>query len=96
MNFPSKNPLALPTIWLSYFLLLSFVLITCCQVEATDGDSKVISVGAIIDVNSRIGKEQLVAMELAAQSYNTTSNTYKLLLQFQLPTKDPFIPTSFG
>ncbi|BAT74446.1 hypothetical protein LR48_Vigan01g113100 [Vigna angularis] len=96
MNFPSKNSLALPSIWLSYFLLLSFVLITCCQVEATDGDSKVISVGAVIDVNSRIGKEQLVAMELAAQSYNTTSNTYKLLLQFQLPTKDPFIPTSLA
>jgi len=92
MNFP----LVLPTIWLSYLFLLSFVLITCCQVEATDGDSEVISVGAIIDDNSRIGKEQLVAMELAAQTYNTTSNTYKLLLHFQQPTKDPFRPTSLG
>jgi len=95
MNFPPTIPLALPTIWLSY-LLVSFLLITCYQVEGNDGDSQVISIGAIIDVNSRIGKEQRVAMELAAQSYNTTSNNYKLALHFQQPTRDQFRPTSLG
>jgi len=88
MNLPS-------TICLSY-LLLSFLLITYYQVEATDGENQVISIGVIIDVNSRIGKEQRVAMDLAVQTYNTTSNTYKLALLFQQPIKDPFRPTSLG
>ncbi|KAL9325270.1 hypothetical protein ACSQ67_005915 [Phaseolus vulgaris] len=88
MNLPS-------TICLSY-LLLSFLLITYYQVEATDGENQVISIGVIIDVNSRIGKEQRVAMDLAVQTYNTTSNTYKLALHFQQPIKDPFRPTSLA
>ncbi|CAJ1939216.1 unnamed protein product [Sphenostylis stenocarpa] len=95
MSFPSTIPLALPTIWLSY-LLISIVSINYYHVEATDGDNKVISIGAIIDVNSRIGKEQRVAMDLAAQIYNTTSNTYKLALHFRQPSKDPFRPTSLA
>ncbi|TKY59185.1 Glutamate receptor 2.7 [Spatholobus suberectus] len=95
MNFPSTIPLALPRIRLSH-LFISFVLINCYQAEVTNGDNKVISIGAIIDVNSRIGKEQRVAMDLAAQSYNNTSKAYKLALHFQEPTKDPFRATSLA
>lgn len=91
MNFPSTISLALST-----YLFISFVLINWYQVEATNGDNKVISIGAIIDVNSRIGKEQHVAMDLAAQNYNNTSKTYRLALHFQESTKDPFRPTSLG
>ncbi|MED6183649.1 hypothetical protein PIB30_039680 [Stylosanthes scabra] len=77
-----------------YFYVFIFFLL---QVEATtDGDSKVISVGAIIDVNSRIGKEQLVALDIAAQSFNNTSKTYKLALLFQNPNNDPLKATSIG
>ncbi|KAL2321095.1 hypothetical protein Fmac_030064 [Flemingia macrophylla] len=60
------------------------------EFEATNRDNKVISIGAITDVNSRIGKEQFVAMELAAQTCNKISMTYKIDLHFQEPTKDPF------
>lgn len=91
MNFPSTIPLAFPT-----YLFIFFVLVNCYQGEATNGDNKVISIGAIIDVNSRVGKEQLVAMDLAAQSYNNTSKSHKMALHFQEPTKDPFRPTSLG
>ncbi|KAL1327228.1 hypothetical protein HN51_037299 [Arachis hypogaea] len=78
---------------LYFYLFVSFLL----QVEATaNGDNKVISIGAIIDVNSRIGKEQLVAMDIAAQSYNNTSKTYKLALHFQNPTMNPLKATSIA
>lgn len=60
------------------------------------GDKKVITIGAIIDVNSRIGKEQQVAMEIAAQNYNNTSKTHKVALYFRNPTKEPFRATSLG
>ena len=40
----------------------------------------VMGVGLIIDVNSRIGKEEKIAMEIAAENYNTTSKTHKLSL----------------
>ncbi|KAK7319781.1 hypothetical protein RJT34_04506 [Clitoria ternatea] len=96
MNFPSTMTEALAKFCLSY-LFISFVLSNDYQTEATNiGDSKVISIGAIIDVNSRVGKEQQVAMDIAAQSYNNTSKTHRLALYFQEPTKDPFSPTSFA
>ncbi|KAJ1387551.1 Solute-binding protein family 3/N-terminal domain of MltF [Sesbania bispinosa] len=90
MHFPSTIPL-----WLSY-LFISFVLTNGYQAEPTNGDNKVISIGAMIDVNSRIGKEQRVAMDIAAQRYNNTSKTHKLALHFQEPTKDPFRATSLA
>lgn len=96
MNFHSTSLQAFARSWFSFYLLISFVLINGYQVEATNEDNKVISIGAIIDVNSRIGKEQQVAMDIAAQSYNNTSKTYKLALYFQEPTKDPFRATSLG
>lgn len=93
MNFHySTSPQAL----LSFYLLISFVLINGYCAEATNGDSKVISIGAIIDVNSRIGKEQQVAMDIAAQIYNNSSKTYKLALYFQDLSKDPFRATTLG
>lgn len=53
-----------------------------------NSDNKVISIGVIIDGDSRIGKEQEVAMDIAAQSYNNTSKNYKLALYFKNSTKD--------
>ncbi|CAL0312081.1 unnamed protein product [Lupinus luteus] len=82
----STSPQAL----FSFYLLIPFVLINGYQAETTNADSKVISIGAIIDINSRIGKEQQVAMDIAAQTYNNTSNTYKLALYFQDLSNDPF------
>ncbi|OIW10388.1 hypothetical protein TanjilG_05536 [Lupinus angustifolius] len=88
----STSPLAL----FSFYLLIPFVLINGYQAETTNADSKVISIGAIIDINSRIGKEQQVAMDIAAQSYNNTSNTYKLALYFQDLPNDPFKATALA
>ncbi|XP_027338141.1 glutamate receptor 2.7-like [Abrus precatorius] len=89
MHFLSTIPQALAMIWLFFYLHISPVLISGYPNEATNTDNKVISIGAIIDVDSRIGKEQQVAMDIATQRYNSTSKTYKLALYFQNSTKDP-------
>ncbi|KAE9613558.1 hypothetical protein Lal_00016054 [Lupinus albus] len=93
MNFHySTSPQAL----FSFCLLIPFALINGYQAKATNADSKVISIGAIIDINSRIGKEQQVAMDIAAQSYNNTSNSYKLALYFQDLSNDHFKATALA
>ncbi|KAF7840355.1 glutamate receptor 2.7-like [Senna tora] len=85
----------LPSFWFFIFLISS-ILIRTDGGEATNGDNKVIRIGAIVDSNSRIGKEQQIAMEIAAQNYNNTSNTHKLALYFQNPTNEPFTTTSLA
>ncbi|KAK7332001.1 hypothetical protein VNO80_28747 [Phaseolus coccineus] len=89
MHFLSTNPQAQTMTLHFFYLLISLVLINGYQDEATNVHNQVISVGAIIDVNSRIGKEQKVAMDIAARSYNSTSKTNKLALYFRNSTKDP-------
>lgn len=96
MHFPSTSPQVLPIIISIFYLVISLFLFNGYQAEVTNEDSKVISIGAIIDVNSRVGKEQRVAMDIAAQSFNNTSKTYKLALYFQETTKDSFRATSLG
>jgi len=96
MHFLSTNPQAQTMTLLIFYFLMSLVLINGYQDEATNVHNKVISVGAIIDVNSRIGKEQQVAMDIAARSYNSTSKTYKLALYFRNSTKDPIRAITLG
>ncbi len=45
--------------------------------------SKVTNIGGIIDVKSRIGKEQKIAIEIAAENFNRYSKSNKLSLHFQ-------------
>ncbi|KAE9613557.1 hypothetical protein Lal_00016161 [Lupinus albus] len=93
MNFHYST---IPQALFSFCLLIPFALINGYQAKATNADSKVISIGAIIDINSRIGKEQQVAMDIAAQSYNNTSNSYKLALHFQDLSNDHFKATALA
>ena len=44
-------------------------------------DYKIVNIGAVIDFNSRVGKEQKTAMEVAIQDVNHQS-CYKLVLNF--------------
>ncbi|KAF5944925.1 hypothetical protein HYC85_019002 [Camellia sinensis] len=68
------------------FIFLSHGSIT----EAQSNDSKTTKIGAINDANSRIGKEQKIGMEIAAQNFNSnTSNMHKLVLHFKDPGRDP-------
>ncbi|KAJ7947053.1 Glutamate receptor [Quillaja saponaria] len=83
MHFPFNIAVTVPRFCM-FISVISFLLIIGHGDEATNNDTD-ISIGAIIDVNSRIGKEQQVAMEIAAQNYNNISTTHKLFLHFKNP-----------
>uniref|UniRef100_A0A7N2LR04 Glutamate receptor n=1 Tax=Quercus lobata TaxID=97700 RepID=A0A7N2LR04_QUELO len=66
--------------WVLFSVLILFLL---DSYGAEANNNNVTCVGLIIDVNTRIGKEEKIAMEIAAQTYNTSSKTQKLSLYIQ-------------
>lgn len=90
----------LPTRCFFFHVFFSLLLILSyggygAQAQASKNE-KVTNIGAIFDVNSRIGKEKKVSMEIAAQNFNKTSSNHKLALYFQDTGRDPFRATSSG
>jgi ionotropic glutamate receptor len=65
-----------------FSLLISVLLLISHGGQATN-TTIVTNIGGIIDVKSRIGKEQKIAIEIAAESFNRYSKTNKLSLHFQ-------------
>ncbi|XP_041028023.1 glutamate receptor 2.7-like [Juglans microcarpa x Juglans regia] len=63
--------------WLLFPVVLFFLLIVSNGAETK---TKVTGIGMIIDPNTRIGKEEKVAMEIAAQNYNSHSKTHEVSL----------------
>uniref|UniRef100_A0A2N9GF25 Glutamate receptor n=1 Tax=Fagus sylvatica TaxID=28930 RepID=A0A2N9GF25_FAGSY len=81
MPFQLKTVSAVPRSWFLFPVLLIFFLLIIVSYGAVEVNNiNVTGVGLIIDVNTRIGKEEKIAMEIAAQNYNTTSKTHKLSL----------------
>ncbi|KAG5235035.1 glutamate receptor [Salix suchowensis] len=76
-----------PSIFLCVFI--TFLLILSNGVEAAASTTKVTNIGAIIDGNSRTGKEEKTAMEIAVQNFNSISRNHKLSLHFKNPQADP-------
>ncbi|KAB2601294.1 glutamate receptor 2.7-like [Pyrus ussuriensis x Pyrus communis] len=79
--------------------LLLPVLIVCLLIAISHGvgannSSNVTNIGAIINANGRIGKEQKTAMEIAAENFNNCSKTHKLVLHFRDSGRDPFRASS--
>ncbi|KAK3207031.1 hypothetical protein Dsin_021077 [Dipteronia sinensis] len=74
--------------WLIVLGFISCFFILSYGDEGSDS-YKLINIGAIIDVNSRNGKEKKVAMEIAVQDFNNVSQNHKLSLHFQGPERDP-------
>ena len=58
--------------------------------------NQVINIGAIVDVNSRIGKEELTAMKIAAQNFKKDSMSRKVSLDFLDSSRDPQQVASAG
>ena len=83
-------PLMTPRPLFLFPVLIFFLLIVFHGAEANN--INVTRVGLIIDVNTRIGKEERIAMEIAAQNYNASSKTNKLSLYME----DPFRVSSAG
>ncbi|XP_044461043.1 glutamate receptor 2.7-like [Mangifera indica] len=75
---------------LFYVVLIFLFCLTCHGVEASDSENGIINVGAIIDKNSLIGKQEITAMNVAVQSFNSNSKSHKLSLHIRDHGRDPF------
>uniref|UniRef100_A0A6N2KGK4 Glutamate receptor n=1 Tax=Salix viminalis TaxID=40686 RepID=A0A6N2KGK4_SALVM len=85
--FISLNEVLKPSIFLSVFI--TFLLIAPMGLKLLPSTTKVTNIGAIIDGNSRTGKEEKTAMEIAVQNFNSISRNHKLSLHFKNPQADP-------
>ncbi|XP_050369566.1 glutamate receptor 2.7-like [Argentina anserina] len=83
----AKTPQRLEVLFPLLIIYLLFYLPN--TVEAED-EKYVTNIGAIIDFNSRFGKEQKAAMEIAAENFNNLSETHELIIHFQDSVRDPF------
>ncbi|GMY37684.1 glutamate receptor 2.7-like [Fagus crenata] len=79
----ASKPLFFPVL-VCYFL---FILLP--HGGQANHKNQVIKIGAIVDVNSRIGKEELTAMKIAAQNFNKDSMSRKVSLYFLDSSRDP-------
>ncbi|PNT39670.2 hypothetical protein POPTR_004G052500v4 [Populus trichocarpa] len=89
MTFPIFTFNKLPKFWLLFLVVTSFLVTTLPHGAKDINDSKVTNIGAIIDVNSRTGKEEKTAMEIAVQKFNNGSPKHKLSLYFQDSRSSP-------
>uniref|UniRef100_A0A2N9I4L1 Glutamate receptor n=1 Tax=Fagus sylvatica TaxID=28930 RepID=A0A2N9I4L1_FAGSY len=90
MAFPFITSKTIIKIFLLFPILIFFLLSLSNGDEAANTTNEVTNIGAIIDVSSRIGKEEKIAMEIAAENFNNNhSKTHKLFLYFQDPGQDP-------
>ncbi|TYG97379.1 hypothetical protein ES288_A10G034400v1 [Gossypium darwinii] len=84
------------TVLIRQLVILVLILFSCINiiskgVQAKEDDHKVTNIGAVIDVTSRIGKEEITAMEITVQSFNNKLNNHGLSLYVQSHGKDPML-----
>ncbi|KAJ6925961.1 hypothetical protein NC651_010414 [Populus alba x Populus x berolinensis] len=89
MSFPIINFNQLSRLWLLFLVVTSFLVTTLPHGAKDINDSTVTNIGAIIDVNSRTGKEERTAMEIAVRKFNNGSPNHKLSLYFQDSRSSP-------
>ena len=97
MAFPFITSKTIIKIFVLFPILIFFLLSLSNGDEAANTTNEVTNIGAIIDVSSQIGKEEKIAMEIAAENFNNNhSKTHKLFLYFQDPGQDPLQVVSAG
>uniref|UniRef100_F6HM63 Uncharacterized protein n=1 Tax=Vitis vinifera TaxID=29760 RepID=F6HM63_VITVI len=76
------SPLNSPTPCFICFSLTSILLIVCHlgYITGTAVDDNSTIIGAIIDANSRKGKEEITAIKIAVDKFNNNSKNHKLSL----------------
>ncbi|KAF9683637.1 hypothetical protein SADUNF_Sadunf04G0034600 [Salix dunnii] len=89
MAFPIINFNQLSRFWLRYLVVTCFLVTILPYGAKHINDSKVTSIGAIIDYNSRTGKEMRTAMGIAVRKFNNGSPNHKLSLKFQDSRRSP-------
>ncbi|GAB4827038.1 hypothetical protein Ancab_033919 [Ancistrocladus abbreviatus] len=82
--------LQLPNFILCIFICLFFLTNGSKSIVAASTDSNAsFSIGAIVNVGSRIGREQKTAMEIAVQNFNANSRNQNLSIHFRNSSGDP-------
>lgn len=74
------------------FLVMKLCFLITCFFQSAIGAGtphETINIGAIIDVDSRAGKEQKTAMMIAVQSFNSISTHHKLAVHFHNTCNNP-------
>ncbi|KAJ4976935.1 hypothetical protein NE237_002041 [Protea cynaroides] len=71
------------------FLIIYVVLIFHGPAGTVGDDSRTANLGAIIDTNSRIGKEEKTAIEIAIQTFNNSTHQHKLALHVRNSSRNP-------
>lgn len=66
-----------------FFLVLKLLFFVICLGVFTEASNNSFSIGAIIDVDTRVGKEQKTAMMLAVENFNNFSINHKLAIHFR-------------
>ncbi|KAL2494936.1 Glutamate receptor 2.7 [Forsythia ovata] len=79
-------------------LLLASFLLSICLGLVVETDASSTKIGAIIDVDSRVGKEQKTAMIMAVNNFNFNNNSRngRLKIYFRNTGKDPVQAVSTG
>lgn len=97
MAFPSDTINIAPKQNRIFFpLLISFLILSYGTGSEAANRNKHTNIGAFIDDNYRAGKEEKIAMKIAAESFNNTSESNKMLLHFRNPGGDPYLSASAG
>lgn len=82
------------TIFVSLLLIVSHGYTTLYK---ADNDTfSTVSVGAIINTESRIGKEMKTAMKISVENFSQKSKKLKLRLYFRMSSSDPLEATFTG
>ncbi|KAJ6402149.1 hypothetical protein OIU84_014270 [Salix udensis] len=89
MAFPIINFNQLSRFWLRYLVVACFLVTILPYGAKHVNASKVTNIGAIIDYNSRTGKEMRTAMGIAVRRFNNGSPNHKLSLKFQDSRRSP-------
>ncbi|KAF5208261.1 Glutamate receptor [Thalictrum thalictroides] len=80
-----------------FFLFTSLFIISLFHGNRILAQNGTTNIGAIIDINSRIGKEEKISMEIAVQIYNNTLNKkHKIVLHVSDSGGNPFQAASAG
>lgn len=76
------------------FLLINFTSAQDHRNSDISSSEVVVNVGAIINADSRVGKEEIIAMEIALQDFN--NNKYSLMLFSRNSGGDPLQASATG
>ncbi|XP_059670011.1 glutamate receptor 3.5-like [Cornus florida] len=78
----NSNIVTFKLTFLLFHVFISFLLFLS-HGSIAEADKVTLHIGAIIDVDSRIGKEQKIAMKIALYDFNNKSELHKLSLRFR-------------